>query len=152
LSRSANLDGASDFFRAASSSDVKRDLDDLLHATRTELDRHADKQIADAVLPLEENRVRHDLLLALQDDLDYFRRGRARRVLRAGPDELGDFGAAVRGAVADGLDLLGGVAACTCASAALFTSAEVTHLALLPQARTHTARRPDGRAARPQEG
>jgi hypothetical protein len=42
------------------------DLGDLFHAPRIKLDRHADKQIADAVLVLQQHRARNNLLLVLQ--------------------------------------------------------------------------------------
>src|SRR5580765_7123937 len=41
------------------------DLNDLLHAARAELDRHADEEVVDPVLPLQEDRAGHDLLLVL---------------------------------------------------------------------------------------
>ena len=54
------------------------DLDDLLDAVGAQLHGHADEQVVDAVLALQEHRARHDLLLILQDRLDHQRGRRAR--------------------------------------------------------------------------
>ena len=101
MTSTSSLTAAADFLQRGVLFRRQLDLDDLLDAARAELDRHADEQIADAVLALQEHRARQDLLLVLQDGLDHLRRRRARRVPGARADQLGDLGAAVGGPLAD---------------------------------------------------
>src|SRR5918992_3284206 len=82
------------------------DLDDLLDAAGAQLDRHADEEIVDPVLPFEEHGAGDDLLLVLEDDLDHLGGGGAGCVPRARANELRDLGAAVCRPFADGFDLL----------------------------------------------
>ena len=79
----SSFTAAADFLSAASSSGRQLDLDDLLDAARAKLHRYADEQVSNAVLALQEDRARQDLLLVLENDLDHLRRRRSRRVPRA---------------------------------------------------------------------
>src|SRR4051812_773308 len=69
------------------------DLDDLLDSILAKLDRYANKEVADAVLALEENSTGQDLFLILQDRLSHLDGPEARCVIRRPrlkkPDDLG---------------------------------------------------------------
>src|SRR5262249_26190915 len=80
------------------------DLDDLLEPSGAELARHADEQIADAVLPLQEHRTRDDLVLVEQDRFAHVAPRRAGRVPGAGADQLRDLRPAARRARDDAID------------------------------------------------
>jgi hypothetical protein len=80
ITSTSSVTALADFLSAASSSGRERDLDDLLHAARAELHRHADEEIVDAVLALQEHRARQDLLLVLEDRLDHLGGGLTGRV------------------------------------------------------------------------
>src|SRR4030095_10074303 len=98
------LDGASRLVELGLLLRRQLDLEELLAALRAQLHGHAHEQIVDAIFALQEHRARHDLFLVLQDRFDHERRRGARRIPGARADQLGDFGAAVGGALADRLD------------------------------------------------
>jgi hypothetical protein len=80
------------------------DLHDLLETARPQLARHADEQVAHAVLALQINGARNDLLLVEQNRFDHVDDRGARRIPGAGSHELRDLRAAVRRPIDDRLD------------------------------------------------
>ena len=79
-------------------------MNDLLESARSELAGYADEQIAHAVLALEIDRARNDLLLVQEDRFDHLDDRRSRRIPRARAHELRNLGAPVRRARHDRVD------------------------------------------------
>jgi len=85
------------------------ELDHLLRAAFPQFDRHAGKNSANAVFPLEIHGAGQNLLLVFQDGFHHLHDGRGRRVIRSARlQQVDDFGAAVARALDDGVNTLFG--------------------------------------------
>ncbi len=71
MTSTSSLTAAADFISAACSSGSSLISNDLLDSARAQLHRHAEKLILHAVLALQVDRARQNLLLVLQDRLDH---------------------------------------------------------------------------------
>ena len=97
-----SLTAAADFSRAAFSSASSLIFMDLFHAAATQLHRHAEEHILQAILALHVSRGRDDQVFVLQDRFRHLRHGHCRSIIsRTGLEQIDDLPAALAGAVDD---------------------------------------------------